>query len=278
MLATILIPAHNEAAVIGQTLMHLACSANPGEFRVIVIANACTDATASRARSVMPTAHVLETEVAGKCHALNLGFMLADRNKPVICLDADLVITSESLVALVAAMEDGQKQAACGQMDVCAAGASSVVRAYYKGWRTNPYFDCGKFGGVFALAPEIAIQLFPLPLITADDEYVRRHVGKDRIAFVSDSRFVARAPKALNSLIQVRRRSLRGAREVSKMGLQSPERGSSVAVLGRLIRQPKHALSIGVYACVNAWVRLSMRSSVFAAGHWERDMTSRVGG
>ncbi|WP_435140916.1 glycosyltransferase [Pseudopelagicola sp. nBUS_19] len=278
MRATILIPAHNEASVIGRTLMHLTCATRAKEFCVTVIANACTDATASCARSVMPAAKVLETEVAGKCNALNLGYMLADKTKPIICLDADLEITAESLVALVLAMEDDQKKAACGHMDVSAAEASPVVRAYYKGWRTNPYFDRGKFGGVFAMAPEMAAQLFPLPLVTADDEYVRRHVGEDRIAYVPNSRFVARAPKSLSSLIEVRRRSLRGAREVSKMGLQSPERGSFVTVIGRMLRKPKCIISIGVYAGVNLWARLSLNSGSSNVGHWERDMTSRIGG
>lgn len=276
MRATILIPAHNEASVIGRTLMHIVQSPTSNDFRIVVVANACTDATASRVRSILPTAHVLETEAAGKCHALNLGYMLAERERPVICLDADLDVTIESLVALVDALEDGSKQAACGQMDVCVSGASSLVRSYYKGWRTNPYFDRGKFGGVFAICPETAARLFPLPLITADDEYVRRVVGEDKIAFVPECRFKARAPKVLSSLVEVRRRSLRGAREVSSMGLQSPERGSTGKMIGRLLRNPSLLWAGFVYVCVNTWARVLPRKNGVAAAHWERDMTSRL--
>lgn len=276
MRATILIPAHNEASVIGRTLMHIVQSPTSNDFRIVVIANGCSDATASRVRSIMPTAHVLETQVAGKCHALNLGYLLAARDHPVICLDADLEVTTESLLALVTALEDGSKQAACGQMDVCVSGASSLVRSYYKGWRTNPYFDRGKFGGVFAISPETAARLFPLPLITADDEYVRRFVGEDQIAFVPDCRFKARAPRVLSSLVKVRRRSLRGAREVSSMGLQSPERGSMGKMFGRLLRNPSHVGAGFVYVCVNTWARVLLRKDGVAAGHWERDMTSRL--
>lgn len=276
MRATILIPAHNEASVIGRTLMHLTRGVSAGDFRIVVIANACSDATASRARSVMPNAVVLETDVAGKCHALNLGYRVAARGKPVICLDADLEITTEALVSLVSKLEHGHAEAACGQMDVCAAQASALVRAYYEGWRTNPYFDRGKFGGVFAISPDAAARLFPLPLVTADDEFVRRSVGEARIAFVPECRFMAQAPRTLSSLIAVRRRSLRGAREVSQMGLESPERGSLGAVLGRMVRKPSQIPAIGIYASVNTWVRLSMRRKASGPVQWERDMTSRI--
>ncbi len=69
--ATVLIPAWNEAAVIGRTLAGLSPAAN--RLRIVVIANACTDATAARARQAAPGAVVLETPVPGKCAALNLG-------------------------------------------------------------------------------------------------------------------------------------------------------------------------------------------------------------
>ena len=73
----------------------------------MVIANGCIDSTAGKARSVLPDATVLETATAGKCQALNLGYAAADRGKPVICLDADLDVTAESLLALIQPVENG---------------------------------------------------------------------------------------------------------------------------------------------------------------------------
>jgi UDP-N-acetylglucosamine transferase subunit ALG13 len=150
--ATILIPAHDEAAVIGRTLWYLSRGLPLDGFRVVVIANGCTDATAARARAALPQAHVIETPRAGKCHALNLGYAVADPDAPVICLDADLDVTAEALTALLAPLGQPGVLAACGKMDVSTTDVSRAVRTFYEGWRANPYFARGKFGGLFALS------------------------------------------------------------------------------------------------------------------------------
>ncbi|MGD9408165.1 MAG: glycosyltransferase, partial [Gammaproteobacteria bacterium] len=45
-LISVVIPAHDEEAVIQRTLGALLRSADPGEFEVIVVCNGCSDATA----------------------------------------------------------------------------------------------------------------------------------------------------------------------------------------------------------------------------------------
>ncbi|MEQ3728778.1 MAG: glycosyltransferase [Tateyamaria sp.] len=276
-LATILIPAFNEVAVIERTLLHMSRGMSLADFRIVVIANACTDATAAKARSIMPQAVVIETGKAGKCTALNLGYKEADPDKPVICLDADLDVTAESLTSLIVPILEGTALASCGQMDVRASEASHLVRAYYKGWRTNPYFDRGKFGGLFALSAEAAKTVFPLPEITADDEYIRRSFSIEETAFVKECRFVARAPLGLSSLFKVKCRSLRGAREVQAMGLRKSEGSSVKAVIGRALRQPTGAFSILVYLSVNTAARFVLALWPSGkSGHWGRDLTTRV--
>ncbi len=277
--ATILIPAHNEAGIIGRTLLHMSRGLSFDDFRVVVIANACSDSTASKAKSTMPQATVLETDTPGKANALNLGYQIADPAAPVICLDADLDITAESLAALVEPIWSGRAHAACGQMDVGVCDASPMVRAYYKGWRTNPYFDRGKFGGVFAVSPDVAALIFPLPKITADDEYVRRSVPCADTAFVSTCRFKVQAPRTVSSLVRVRRRSIRGAREVTSLGLSNPERGSKGALVARVLRQPQRFFPVAIYAAINAFVRLQLALERDSQSHrWERDLTTRNAG
>ena len=277
--ATILIPAHNEAAVIGRTLLHLSSGLLRDEFKIVVIANGCCDATAMKARSVLPHGIVIETATPGKCNALNLGLNEAEKDRPVICLDADVDVTLETLLALVEPLENGAAFAACGRMDVHTCDAHPLVRAYYNGWKSNPYFDRGKFGGLFAVSPKGAARVFPLPHITADDEFVRRSFAPHEIAYVKRCRFTARAPKTLGSLARVRRRSLRGAREVSELGFPSPERGSIGVVLWRSICNPRNLHSVLVYLAVNAWARMALACrTTEACTHWERDLTTRIGG
>ena len=277
--ATILIPAHNEAAVIGRTLLHLSNGLLRDEFKIVVIANGCSDTTAAKARSLLPRGVVIETAIPGKCNALNLGLNEAERDRPVICLDADVDVTLETLLALIEPLENGAALTACGRMDVHTCDAHPMVRAYYNGWKNNPYFDRGKFGGLFAVSPKGAERVFPLPHITADDEFVRRSFAPHEIAYVERCRFTARAPKSLSSLARVRRRSLRGAREVSALGLPSPERGSVGVVLWRSICNPRRLYPVSVYVAVNAWARMAdVCSTTGANTHWERDLTTRIGG
>ena len=277
--ATILIPAHNEAAVIGRTLLHLSNGLLRDEFKIVLIANSCSDATAMKARSILPHGIVIETATPGKCNALNLGRNEAESDRPVICLDADIDVTLEALRALIEPLEAGTKLAACGCMDVRTSDSHPLVRAYYNGWKNNPYFDRGKFGGLFAVSAMGASRVFPLPDITADDEFVRRSFAPGEVAFVKSCRFTARAPKTLLSLARVRRRSLRGAREVSSLGFRNPERGSVAVVLKRALRDPRRLYPVSVYLAVNAWARIVLdRQDTGANASWERDLTTRVEG
>lgn len=277
--ASILIPAHNEATVIARTLLYLSSGRLRYEFKIIVIANGCSDSTATKARSLLPNGIVVETATPGKCNALNLGLQHADPDLPVICLDADVDVTLEALLALIAPLETGAALAACGRMDVYTSESHSLVRSYYNGWKTNPYFDRGKFGGLFALAPAGVARIFPLPHVTADDEFARRSFAPQEIAFVEDCSFTARAPLTISSLALVRRRSLRGAREISSIGLPSPERASIAVILWRAIRNPKLLFPVFVYLVVNVSVRLSLAWQGNSAQiGWERDLTTRVGG
>lgn len=277
--ATILIPAHNEAEVIGRTLWYLTRGLPMEKVRVVVIANGCTDSTAARARAALPQALVIETERASKCNALNLGHEAADSDSPIVCLDADLDVTAEAIATLLASLEQSGVLAACGQMDVDTSSVSPVVRTFYKGWRTNPYFARGKFGGLFALSPKGAERVFPLPEITADDEFIRRSFEPTEIAFVAGCRFVARAPRTLSSLVRVRSRSLRGAREVARMGKPSPERYSARRMIFRALREPANIWPVAVFLGVSLWVRLSLiGKSKGAVERWERDLTTRSEG
>lgn len=277
MTPTIIIPAHDEAQVIGRTLRHLQVGMQPGEFHIVVVANGCSDDTATRARAAAPGATVIETPRPGKAHALNIGRLAAPAGAILICLDADLEVTAEALRALVAPLRRGEALAACGRMDVLTDLSSPAVRAFYRGWRLNPYFDRGKFGGLFALAPEGASRVFPLPPVTADDEFVRRSFQRGETAFVPDCVFTARAPRTLGSLVRVRRRSLRGARAISQMGKPSPDGASALGMASRVASRPAELPAFAVFVSITMAVRLALAVEGRRLGaSWERDLTTRM--
>ncbi len=276
---TILVPAHDEASVIERTLKHMRIGMLPGEFRIVVIANACTDNTAAIARQVAPEAVVIETPRVGKTHALNIGRLAAPPEAPIIFLDADLDVTAEDLRALVAPLLRGEALAACGRMDVRTESSSPMVRAFYRGWRLNPYFGQGKFGGLFALSHVGAARVFPLPGVIADDEFIRRSFSRTETVFVRECVFTARAPSRLSNLISVRLRTLRGARAIARMGLPSPEKGSGLHMARQVLSRPAEVYPFAVFAAVTAWTRFRLALEAGRAPErWERDMTSRVEG
>jgi glycosyltransferase involved in cell wall biosynthesis len=273
---TILVPAHDEASVIERTLKHMRVGMLPGEFKIVVIANACKDDTAAIARQAAPDAIVIETPHAGKTHALNIGRLAAPPGAPIVFLDADLDVTSECLRALVGPVLRGTALAACGRMDMLTEVSAPIVRAFYRGWRMNPYFGRGKFGGLFALSPLGAARVFPLPDVIADDEFIRRSFSELETTFLPQCVFTARAPRRLSSLISVRKRSLRGARAITRMGRPSREKGSSLAMARRVLSRPVDVYPFAVFAVVTAWVRLLLAlEGGRAPDGWERDMTSR---
>lgn len=98
----ILIPAHDEAAVLAQTLAALQPQLRPTD-RLIVVADNCTDATADIARSADAT--VLERddpERRGKGYALDYGLQALAASPPetVIVVDADCLVLSGGLEQL----------------------------------------------------------------------------------------------------------------------------------------------------------------------------------
>ena len=68
---SVVVPAHNEEAVIAADVRRLLAGTVLSEFDVVVMANACTDRTPVLASEA--GAGVVETPVPGKPHALRVG-------------------------------------------------------------------------------------------------------------------------------------------------------------------------------------------------------------
>lgn len=109
----IIVPAHDEAQVIERTLESLAALEWPADRRrVMVIADNCTDDTASIARR--RGARVCERrdpENRGKGYALQLGFTLSEMEgwaQAVVVVDADSRVSPNLLEAIATRLEAGE--------------------------------------------------------------------------------------------------------------------------------------------------------------------------
>src|ERR1700677_4126612 len=103
---SVIIPAHNESSVIARTLRAMTEGAAPRELEVIVVCNGCDDDTAAVARGFSPSVRVIETKIASKAQALNLGDQAAC-GFPRVYSDADVVITIDAIRILARRLERG---------------------------------------------------------------------------------------------------------------------------------------------------------------------------
>jgi cellulose synthase/poly-beta-1,6-N-acetylglucosamine synthase-like glycosyltransferase len=107
----IIVPSHNEAAVIARTVASLRKIDWPQDrFRIIVCADNCSDATAATARAA--GALVIERqdpERRGKGYALDFAFQSsrdAGFAEAVVIIDADAEVSSNLLAAIAARLEN----------------------------------------------------------------------------------------------------------------------------------------------------------------------------
>lgn len=288
-----IIPAHNEAQVVGRCLRSLLDGARPGEFEVVVVANGCSDDTAATARRAADDlgtraadVTVLERREPGKTGALNAGDAVA-ATFPRIYLDADVELTAESARATAALLHDDEPTsplAAAPRPRVVGRGVSPVVRWHYEAWQELPVIRERYVGsGVYAVSARGHARIAPFPDVIADDHYVRR-------SFATDERASALATFDLHPATTVRahvRRATRaragntslddGTTSAHTTGLvaETAPRGAR-AVLG-LLRRPRMWHRVAAFVALAVLVRASAVRSGPGVG-WNHDASSRAAG
>jgi len=278
---SVIIPAHNEETVIARNLRALIDGASPHELEVIVACNGCTDRTAHVARSFGACVKVIEIETSSKAAALNAGDAIA-AGFPRFYVDADVVISLDSVRRVAAALERGEGLAAWPEPRTDLSRASWPVRAFYGVWLKLPY-NCegGKVGaGVYALSAEGRSRFGQFPDVINDDGFVRfRFSPRERIT-VPGAYSVVEAPRTLASLIRVKTRVRMGQFQLQDRfpGQPVADQKSLVAILGSFWRYPRLWPCLPLYALITLLVR-SMARREYTRGHfheWGRDESTRT--
>jgi glycosyltransferase involved in cell wall biosynthesis len=275
----VIIPAHNEEAVIGRCLDALLRDARPGEFRPIVVANGCTDRTAARAREFGDRVVVIDTPTPGKTNALNLGDDAAGDAFPRIYLDGDLVLSTRAARAIADAVASPATLAAAPRFEFDLEGASWAVRAYYDIWSRMPYFDTGRIAGAFALSREGRARFGAFPHVISDDGFVRLQFAPGERKTVGDEMVTVVAPRTLADLLKIKTRSKAGTMELRAKFPQlfANETASEGASARRMLVMPSLWAKCAVYAYVNIVAKRRARARLAkSATVWERDESSRT--
>jgi len=278
---SVVIPAHNEEAVIARALRGLLDSA-ADDIDVIVAANGCSDETVSRALAVDPRVRVVETGTASKIAALNLGSDAVVRY-PVAFVDADVRVSGEDLATLAARLEaDATLFVAAPAMQVTPS-RSWWVRQYYRVWALTDYRASGHIGsGVYMLTAAARSRFDRFPDVIADDLFIQRLFAPEERLTPRDLDFCVDAPATVRALIGRNTRIAAGNRQLAESFPDlAPPPGSTGAraLVGRVWRRPGLWVGFAVYAGVYLTAhrrarRLLARRAEIA---WTRDDTTRVG-
>lgn len=276
---SVIIPAHNEAAVIGRCLDALTRDASEGELEVVVVCNGCEDDTASVARSFGGDVHVIETPVGSKPGALNLGDRAASIF-PRFYIDADVVLSVQDLRRLAQRLEHGSVLAVAPLPKFDLTGCSWPVRAYYDIHTRLPAYKEGIGGsGVYGLSMEGRRRFLEFPMVTADDGLIRLQFRSDERETVETARSVVWPPKTLRELMAIKTRSHLGNVELKAAFPDLwPNFGQdNTAWLGRLFLKPWLWPALGAYVYVKTVARIRVRHAMRTGRTipWGRDQTSR---
>jgi glycosyltransferase involved in cell wall biosynthesis len=289
---SVVIAAHNEAAVIGRCLDSLQSGATPGEVEIVVVANGCTDTTTQVAAS-RPGVRVIDLPAPGKVAALNAGDELAG-GYPRVYLDADIVLTAAGLRALrdalaAAAAAGTPVLAAAPRREVDASRSPLLVRAYYAINSRLPAFEGTLFGrGVIALSEAGRARFGTFPDVVADDLFLDSLFGQEEKMQVDSVSARVMAPRSardlLRRLVRVRRgnASLRAAVAAAArqdgvpptLRVRGPARSSWLRDVTR--SDPALIPAAACYVAITVTAAMLARLPQRSAGHWGRDESSRT--
>ena len=269
-----IIPAHNEEAVIGRTLTRLRPLLDDPDVDVLVVCNGCADGTAAVAR-LFPGATVLEIEAASKPAAMNAGDRATDR-WPRLYLDADIEVDPSAVYAVFRELEQpGEIVAARPEAAFDTSDASWPVRAYYRARTRLPEDGVRLWGAGGYAASRLGHERFAaFPEVTADDSYFDALFADHEKTVVATAPMRIRTPQTSSALLAILTRHRRGHVELSTAPSGSGQRLRAIA---GTVRGPRSAVDAACYAAFAIVAHLRSRSVVGSGtSRWEKDASTRA--
>jgi len=280
-LGSVVIPAHNEAAVIGRCLDALFEGMSSGDLEVVVACNGCTDDTATIARNAGHPVQVLEIATPSKPAALRAAERAAGAF-PRIYLDADIELTGASARTLLDRLGPGGVLAGRPAIHYQTDRSSLLVRSYYRARARIPEVMGNLWGaGVYGLSEAARSRFGDFPDVVAEDLYVDQRFRTDEIEITGGEPVTVRVPRTMGALFRILRRTYRGKGEnrggselsTTKILKQTSTRTVFHQVIASSRAGPAEAADALVY------VGLTLIGRVLAMiakdTGWERDNSSR---
>jgi glycosyltransferase involved in cell wall biosynthesis len=283
---TVIIPAHNEEAVIARCLQTLLEHApEQHEMQIIVAANGCTDQTVEVARAACPAALVLDLPTGSKTAAINASNKVA-AHFPRIYLDADVDCGYATLAALAEELRKPGVMTAAPAIRIDLTGCNALMKAYYRAWSRQPYAKAGKGGaGCYGLSAEALGTVGEFPPIIGDDIWIHTRFPDEQKRYIaSDSAgrpvfSVVYPPRTAWQQIRVEARRQNGNEEVRRK-YPSPffANANNGGGLFTALRSGTHPIDLIVFFAIKLAARSLARwnRKRGQATAWARDLSTRT--
>ncbi len=274
-MATVIVPAHNEASVIKACLDSIINQRNVG--KVIVACNGCYDNTADVVRKHYPDVVCLEIKKPSKTNALNE----AEKHIgsfPVFYLDADTVIAPDTISVITAYFEQHDILLAAPTPCIDTADSSWFVKQYYKIWINLPYIKDGVIGTCSFIMNEKGRKRFDkFPNIINDDGFVRCCFDSHERANIKGTTIHIKAPKTLFSLIKIKTRARLGNMQLDTSNLCArPKKANySSSLKDKLLSKDFIPTIVYIFIALIIRFRAKKQFKQIDSYVWEKDLTSR---
>ncbi len=287
---TVIIPAHNEEAVIARCLKTVLKDApEPHAMEIIVAANGCIDRTVEQARTAASEAIILDLPEGSKIAAINAANRAATHT-PRIYLDADVECGYNSLRALADALLEPGVMTAAPSISLDTSRCNWLMRAYYRAWLRQPYALAGKGGaGCYALSAEAIEVLGEFPNIIADDLWVHTRFADSQRRYLARNgsgrpvHSIVHPPQTVMEQVKVEARRAIGTAQVRQLhASQHMVTANDTGLIGSVVAARKSGASMTdtiVFYAIKVAARLLARWRVRRGqgALWSRDLGSRKG-
>ena len=274
-MATVIVPAHNEASVIRRCLNSII--GQEGLDTLIVACNGCTDETVAIVRKEYPQAICLDITTPSKVNALNEAEKHI-RSWPVFYIDADTRLSSNAIADISNAMQDGFTLLAAPEPVIDTTQSSWLVKQFYHVWLQLPYIRDGVVATCSYVISETGHQRFThFPNIINDDGFVRCQFDRTERRNIPGTQVFITAPHNLASLIKIKTRARLGNMQLAASGLCTCKEQKPYSRILRDRLLSKEFIAVLSYLAIVTVIRLraAWQYRNVSTYRWEKDQTSR---
>ena len=280
-MATIIVPAHNEASVIEDCLNSIINQ--DGIDHIIVPCNGCTDNTIEIVESKFPSVVCLNIEKPSKTNALNVAEEKAKElgvTYPIFYIDADTQLSDNCIPHITKALENenSETQLAAPTPVIDTRKSSWLVQTYYRVWTQLPYIKEGVIATCSFIVTEEGRKRFDVfANVIGDDGFIRCHFKNKEIANIKGAEIYITAPRDIFSLIKIKTRARLGNMELiarKKCPIQEAKNYGNV-MRSRLFSKDFLPTSVYILIALFIRVRANQQFKDLESYEWEKDTSSR---